>query len=243
MARPDRYWRRGHWRGGTRPPRRRDSSRAARDRRGPGSRRPRRSRYHHRGPRPAREKPTYRPVRSAPIALPCGGLRRRGGSGRGAARRAGGAGRRHCRRGRARRARRRSPPPCSAAPSRPASSTMRASRGGSGSRLQRLALGGHAACTVDGAEVGQEGARLAERGSRRRIEKHELAWDRRRPIGRGRAPARTGRPPGFPAGHRVPAPPSAAPPTAGSRRPARPGRRGRAAGRPPRATPAPFRDG
>ena len=170
MARPDRYRRRGHWRAETRRPRRRDSSRCARDRRGRESRRSTRSR---RVIPPARSRPSrlralrppprhaaglvgaagavpaqpVEPVAQIDVIAAEAALGQHGGDlGRHAAG-AFAAGIEH----HARQPRRQRQP------------------------VERLALGGDAAGTVDGAEIGEQRARLAERGRRRRVEKHQLA--------------------------------------------------------------------
>ena len=102
------------------------------------------------------------------------------------------------------------------------------------------ALVGDAALGIDGAEFGQQRPRLGQRAGRRRIEERELCPDRPRPIAPDRAAFPTGRRTTFPGAHRLRAKRSAARPTAGSRRRARCGRRGRGADRRRRATPARF---
>ena len=94
---------------------------------------------------------------------------------------------------------------------------------------------GDAAVCVDGAEFNEQRPRLGKGQVRRRIEEGKL-FGRCTPCREVERENRKGRRRGFPGGNRLRAPRSAARPRAGSRCPARCGRRGRGAGRPPRAT-------
>ena len=128
---------------------------------------------------------------------------------------------------------RRCRPRASPAPSRAASTTMRASRGGSGRRRSAWPSAVMRP-SVERAELGEQRARLGERALRRRIEEGERL--RRRAPGReieheGRQVGRED----LRARDRLRARRSAARPTGGSRRRARCGRRGRGAGRRRRA--------
>ena len=105
---------------------------------------------------------------------------------------------------------------------------------------QLSSLVGDAAVAIDSAKLGQQRFRFGERRTRRRIEERELVR-RPSPTPPDRARRTTDRRTGFPAGKKLQAKPSVARPTAGSRRRARSGRRGRGADRLRRATLAPFR--
>ena len=193
--------------------------------------------------RAGRQARTLSPMRRRPppSASPSAARPRRGASGRGGTDRAGGRDRRRCRRARAptgsRRYRRRAGPRPRAA----ASTTMRASRGGSGSWRSLRPSSVMRRSRIDGAELGQQRPRLGQRARRRRIEERKLARIGRAPLRQIEQHARQIGGEDFRPRIRLRATRSAARPTAGSRCRARCGRRGRAADRRRRARPARFR--
>ena len=107
-------------------------------------------------------------------------------------------------------------------------------------RAQLAAFVGDAALGIERAELAEQRARLGKRGRAAADRGRRACPDRARPSAPDRARTPTDRRREFPAAHRARASRSAARPTAGSRRPARCGRRGRGAGRRRRATRARF---
>ena len=228
--RPDRHCRRGHWRAGKRRCRRRGSWRCGRDRRA-------------RAAQPARLIAATRSCRQPSSRPPLHHRPRLLGAARAVAaelietvtqigivtaKPAFGEHRGNL------------PPPVSPAPSGAASTTMRASRGGSGSARSLRPSSVMRPCASMAPSSRSSALASLERGLRRRIEKRELARiagaplrqieHEGRQIGRQNFRPRIG----------LQANRSAARPTAGSRRPARCARRGRGAGRRRRATRARF---